>query len=121
MVEIDPYYHELQIEDERNSIKFYARSIGVWKAMLEKTTADTSDFIIGMLNYYLTLDETYMENVNENLKQLRKELADYRLQHPELRELYGGGSGSNVVRAPGQARCGQAGAARPRYEQTARA
>jgi len=121
MVEIDPHYHEIQIEDERASIAFHARSSGVWKGMIEKLTEDTSDFTRQMLNYLLTLDETYMENHNENLKQLRKELADYRLRHPELRELHGGGSNPNVIRASGRFKCGQAGAARPRYEQTARA
>ena len=121
MVEIDPYYQELQIEDEKDSIRYYAKSIGVWKAMLEKTTADTDDFIIQMLNYLLTLDETYLENTHEKLKQLRQELTDYRLRHPEFRGLHRGGSDFNVDRAPGQTGGRQAGTTRPRYEQNSRA
>ncbi len=47
---IDPYYQKIIIDDERDSINFYARSIGVWQQMVQKETDDTQKAVFSVFH-----------------------------------------------------------------------
>jgi len=81
MVNIDPYYQKIIIDDEKDSINFYARSIGVWQQMVRKETDDTQR---QYFQYFLDVDIIELENANERLGKFREELTRYELQQREL-------------------------------------
>ena len=81
MVEIDPHYWKLMIEDERSTINHYARTMGIWKQMMEKETDETQK---QYFKYFMDVDEIYLEQANERLEKYRHELIDYEQQQREL-------------------------------------
>ncbi len=84
MVDIDPYYQKLIIQDESSTINHYARSIGTWKQMLERETDETQR---QYYKYFMDVDEIYLEIANERLTKFRAELNDYEHRQEELRGL----------------------------------
>ena len=74
MVDIDPHYQKLIIEDERSTINHYARSIGTWKQMLERETDETQK---QYYKYFMYVDEIYLEIAYERLTRFRTEFDDY--------------------------------------------
>ncbi len=81
MVNIDQYYHKIIIEDERDTINFYAQEIGFFKSLLEKEKDDT---LRQWFNYFMVYSETELELANERLEKFRAELIDYEQQQREL-------------------------------------
>ena len=81
MVKIDPYYWKLMIEDERSTINHYARTMGIWKQMMEKETDETQK---QYFKYFMDVDEIYLEQANERLEKYRRELIDHEQQQREL-------------------------------------
>jgi hypothetical protein len=81
---VDPYYWKLIIEDERNTINLYARMMGTWKQMIHKEQDETNK---QYFEYFMRVDEIYMEQANEKLEQYRKELTDYELSQRELQPV----------------------------------
>ena len=75
---IDPIYHKIIIQDERDSINFYARSIGVWQQMIQK---EMDDIQRQYFQYFMDVDIIELENANERLERYRGELTNYELQH----------------------------------------
>lgn len=78
---IDPHYWKLMIEDERNTINHYSRSMGTWKLMMERETDETQK---QYFKYFMDVDEIYLEQAYERLKKYRSELTDYEQQQREL-------------------------------------
>ena len=78
---IDPYYQQIIIDDERDSINFYARSIGVWQQMIQKETDDKQR---QYFQYFRDLDIIELENANERLERFRGELISHELRHREV-------------------------------------
>jgi len=78
---IDPYYQKIIIDDERDSINFYARSIGVWQQMVQKETDDTQR---QYFQYFMDVDIIELENANERLERFRGELISHELRHREV-------------------------------------
>ena len=78
---INPYYQKIIIDDERDSINFYARSIGVWQQMVQKETDDTQR---QYFQYFMDVDIIELENANERLEKFRGELISHELQHREV-------------------------------------
>ena len=78
---IDPYYQKIVIEDEKDSINFYARSIGVWQQMIQKEEDDKQR---QYFQYFMDVDIIELENANERLERFREELTRYELQQREL-------------------------------------
>lgn len=74
MVAIDPYYWKLMIDDERSTINHYARSMGIWKQMIEKEKDETNK---QYFQYFMDVDEIYLEKAHEKLTTYRTELDDY--------------------------------------------
>jgi cyclopropane fatty-acyl-phospholipid synthase-like methyltransferase len=74
MVDIDPHYQNLIIEDECSTINHYARAIGIWKQMLEREKDETQK---QYYKYFMDVDEIYLEIAYERLKRFRTELDDY--------------------------------------------
>lgn len=62
------------IEDERDSINYYARSMGIWQELI-RTTED--DYYKQMYEYFRNVDIIETENANERLQTLRRKLTDY--------------------------------------------
>lgn len=62
------------IEDERDSINYYARSMGIWQELIRKTE---DDYYKQMYEYFRNVDIIEMENANERLQTLRRKLTDY--------------------------------------------
>jgi len=81
MVKIDPYYWKLMIEDERNTINHYARTMGIWKQLMERETDETQK---QYFKYFMDVDEIYLEQANERLEKYRRELIDHEQQQREL-------------------------------------
>jgi hypothetical protein len=73
MVAIDHYYQKLIIEDEKNSINYYARSVGVWQQIIAITE---DDYQKKMYEYFRDVDIIELENANERLEKFRAELTD---------------------------------------------
>ena len=71
MVAVDPYYWKIIIEDERSTINHYARAMGIWKQMLEREKDDKQK---QYYEYFMTVDEIYLEKANEKLTRFRAEL-----------------------------------------------
>ena len=84
MVEIDPVYQKLIIEDERNTINLYARMMGTWKQMIRKEQDETNK---QYFEYFMRVDEIYMEQAHERLEKYRAELTDYELSQRELQTV----------------------------------
>jgi cyclopropane fatty-acyl-phospholipid synthase-like methyltransferase len=84
MVAIDPYYWKLMIDDERSTINHYARSMGIWKQMIEKEKDETNK---QYFEYFMDVDEIYLEKANEKLSKYRAELDAYEHRQAELRGL----------------------------------
>jgi cyclopropane fatty-acyl-phospholipid synthase-like methyltransferase len=84
MVKIDPYYWNLMIEDERSTINHYARSMGIWKQMIEREKDEKQK---QYYKYFMDVDEIYLEKANEKLTKFREELNDYEHRQEELRGL----------------------------------
>ena len=78
---IDPYYQKIIIDDERDSINFYARSIGVWQQMIQKETDDKQR---QYFQYFRDVDIIELENANERLERFRGELISHELRHREV-------------------------------------
>ena len=78
---IDPYYQQIIIDDERDSINFYARSIGVWQQMIQKETDDKQR---QYFQYFRDVDIIELENANERLERFRGELISHELRHREV-------------------------------------
>jgi len=78
---IDPYYQKIIIDDERDSINFYARSIGVWQQMIQKETDDKQR---QYFQYFMDVDIIELENANERLERFRGELISHELRHREV-------------------------------------
>ena len=72
---VDSYW-KLMIDDERETINHYARSIGIWKQMIERETDETQR---QYFEYFRDVDIIEMENSNERLEKYRAELTDYEL------------------------------------------
>lgn len=72
---VDSYW-KLMIDDERETINHYARSIGIWKQMIERETDETQR---QYFEYFRDVDIIEMENANERLEKYRAELTDYEL------------------------------------------
>lgn len=87
MVNIDPHYQKLIIEDERSSINHYAQEIGFCKWILERLTEDKDDTLRQWWKYFLSLAEAELENANERLEGFRQELVDYEQRQRELRAV----------------------------------
>jgi hypothetical protein len=87
MVNIDPYYQRIIIDDERRSINYYAQEIGFCKWMLERLTEEKDDTLRQWWTYFLTLAEAELDNANERLGKFRQELIDYEQQQSELRAV----------------------------------
>jgi hypothetical protein len=68
---IDPYYQTLKIQDERDTINSYARSIGIWKQMIEREKDETQK---QYFQYFMDVDAIYLEKANEKLTRFRAEL-----------------------------------------------
>jgi hypothetical protein len=81
MVAIDHYYQKLIIEDEKNSINYYARSVGVWQQIIAITE---DDYQKKMYEYFRDVDIIELENANERLEKLRAELTDYECGQREV-------------------------------------
>lgn len=62
------------IADEKDSINYYARSIGIWQELIRKTE---DDYYKQMYEYFRNVDIIEMENANERLQALRRKLTDY--------------------------------------------
>lgn len=73
---VDSFYLRLMIADERATINHYARSIGIWKQMIERETDATQR---QYFEYFRDVDIIEMENANERLEKYRSELTDYEL------------------------------------------
>ena len=73
---VDSFYLRLMIADERATINHYARSIGIWKQMIERETDETQR---QYFEYFRDVDIIEMENSNERLEKYRSELTDYEL------------------------------------------
>lgn len=73
---VDSFYLRLMIADERATINHYARSIGIWKQMIERETDETQR---QYFEYFRDVDIIEMENSNERLEKYRAELTDYEL------------------------------------------
>lgn len=84
MVAIDPYYQKLKIQDERSTINHYARSMGIWKQMIEKEKDEKQK---QYYKYFMDVDEIYLEKANEKLSKYRAELDAYEHRQAELRGL----------------------------------
>lgn len=69
-------YWKLMIDDERETINHYARSIGIWKQMIER---ETDEIQKQYYEYFRDVDIIEMENSNERLEKYRAELTDYEL------------------------------------------
>jgi len=69
------------IADSRDSINFYARSIGAWKQLKAKEEDDKN---FQWFHYFMLLDEIDMEEEVERLEKLRTELVDYERGQREL-------------------------------------
>ena len=78
---IDVITHKIFIDDEKDSINYYARSIGVWQSLIFLTD---DDYQRTMYEYFRDVDIIELENANERLEKLRAELTDYERG---LREL----------------------------------
>ena len=72
---VDSYW-KLMIDDERETIIHYARSIGIWKQMIER---ETDEIQKKYFEYFRDVDIIEMENANERLEKYRSELTDYEL------------------------------------------
>ena len=72
---VDSYW-KLMIDDERETINHYARSIGIWKQMIER---ETDEIQKKYFEYFRDVDIIEMENANERLEKYRAELTDYEL------------------------------------------
>lgn len=72
---VDSYW-KLMIDDERETINHYARSIGIWKQMIER---ETDEIQKKYFEYFRDVDIIEMENANERLEKYRSELTDYEL------------------------------------------
>jgi cyclopropane fatty-acyl-phospholipid synthase-like methyltransferase len=81
MVAIDPYYWKLMADDERNTINHYARMMGTWKQMIQREPDETNK---QYFEYFMRVDEIYLEQANERLEKYRAELTDYELSQREL-------------------------------------
>lgn len=73
---VDSFYLRLMIADERATINHYARSIGIWKQMIER---ETDEIQKKYFEYFRDVDIIEMENANERLEKYRSELTDYEL------------------------------------------
>ena len=69
------------IDDEKDSINYYARSIGIWQELIRKTE---EDYYKQMYEYFRNVDIIELENANERLQTLRRKLADYERRQPKL-------------------------------------
>lgn len=69
------------ISDSKDSINWYARSIGKWKQM---KAAATSDKNRQWFHYFMVYDEIEMEFEIERLEKLRNELTDFEQRQREL-------------------------------------
>ena len=78
---IDPVYQKIIINDEKESINFYARSIGVWQQMIQK---EEDEIQKQYYQYFMDVDIIELENANERLEKFRGELTCYELRQREL-------------------------------------
>ena len=69
------------IDDENDSINYYARSIGIWQELIRKTE---EDYYKQMYEYFRNVDIIELENANERLQTLRRKLTDYERRQPKL-------------------------------------
>jgi hypothetical protein len=71
---MDVITQRIFIDDEKDSINYYARSIGVWQQLIFITDEDRQK---QMYEYFRDVDIIELENANERLEKLRAELTDY--------------------------------------------
>lgn len=71
---MDTVTQKIFIDDEKYSINYYARSIGEWQQLIHKTD---DDYQRKMYEYFRDVDIIEMENANERLENLRRELTNY--------------------------------------------
>lgn len=78
------YYQQIMIDDERNSVNFYAQEIGFLVSMLHKIENET---LRQWINFFISYSEQELENANERLKKLREELTACELRQAELQRV----------------------------------
>ena len=78
---VDEYYQQIMIDDEKETIKYYAREIGQCKWMLERQTESKNK---QLWQYFLAYAEAELEFANERLEKYRTELIDWQRQQREL-------------------------------------
>lgn len=71
---MDVITQRIFIDDEKDSINYYARSIGVWQQLIFITDEDRQK---QMYEYFRDVDIIELENANERLEKLRAELTDW--------------------------------------------
>jgi hypothetical protein len=69
------------IADSRDSINYYARSIGEWRQMIAR---EKDEKIQQWFKYFMDVEETYLELESERLEKLRAELTDYEREQRQL-------------------------------------
>lgn len=66
------------IQDDMDSIRYYAQEIGLCKWMLERIEDDKDR---QLWTFFLVLAEAEMENVNDRARKLREGVNDWELRH----------------------------------------